>query len=86
MAAGNKSSKIIIIIPPSLSLLSLRFRGITSPEKTAEGYELRSRGPASQGFGALDKVDPQLSEKAIHDHTVQSEHRRPILDSCDHQE
>jgi hypothetical protein len=54
MAAGNKASKIIIIIP--LSLLSLRLRGITSPEKTTEGYELRSRGSASQGFDALDKT------------------------------
>jgi hypothetical protein len=29
---------------------------LTSPEKTDGGYELRSRGPASQGFGALDTV------------------------------
>jgi hypothetical protein len=29
-------------------------RGITSPEKTADGYELRSRGPATQGLDALD--------------------------------
>lgn len=29
-------------------------RGITSPEKTAAGYELRSRGPASRGLDALD--------------------------------
>jgi hypothetical protein len=35
-------------------------RGITSPEKTADGYELRSRGPASQGFGALDILLEQL--------------------------
>jgi hypothetical protein len=27
---------------------------LTSPEKTDGGYELRSRGPASQGFDALD--------------------------------
>jgi hypothetical protein len=27
---------------------------LTSPEKTDGGYELRSRGPASQGFGTLD--------------------------------
>jgi hypothetical protein len=39
---------------PNLSLLSLRLGGITSPEKTADGYELRSRGPASRGFDALD--------------------------------
>jgi hypothetical protein len=37
-----------------LSLSSLRLGGIILPEKTAEGYELRSRGPASQGFDALD--------------------------------
>jgi hypothetical protein len=40
--------------PTSLYSLSLRLGGITPPEKTAEGYELRSRGPASQGFDALD--------------------------------
>jgi hypothetical protein len=28
---------------------------LTPPEKT-DGYELRSRGPASQGFNALDKL------------------------------
>jgi len=37
-----------------LSLSSLRLGGILLPEKTAKGYELRSRGPASQGFDALD--------------------------------
>jgi hypothetical protein len=37
-----------------LSLLSLQLGGITSPEKTADGYELRSRGPASRGFDLLD--------------------------------
>jgi hypothetical protein len=39
-----------------LSLLSLRLGGITSPEKTADGYELRSRGPASRGFDVLDNL------------------------------
>jgi hypothetical protein len=29
-------------------------RGITPAGETADGYELRSRGPASQGFEALD--------------------------------
>jgi hypothetical protein len=28
---------------------------LTSLEKTDGGYELRSRGPASQGFDALDR-------------------------------
>jgi hypothetical protein len=37
-----------------LSLSSLRLGGIILPEKTAEGYELRSRGPTSQGFDVLD--------------------------------
>jgi hypothetical protein len=37
-----------------LSLSSLRLGGIILPEKTAEGYELRSRGPANQGFDVLD--------------------------------
>jgi hypothetical protein len=40
----------------SLPLLSLRLWGITSPEKTVDGYEQRSRGPASRGFDALDIV------------------------------
>jgi hypothetical protein len=39
-----------------LSLSSLRLGGILLPEKTAEGYELRSRGPTSQGFDALDML------------------------------
>jgi hypothetical protein len=42
-----------------LSLSSLRLGGIILPEKTAEGYELRSRGPASQGFDVLDSLVSQ---------------------------
>jgi hypothetical protein len=38
----------------SLPLSSLRLGRILLPEKTTEGYELRSRGPTSQGFDALD--------------------------------
>jgi hypothetical protein len=43
-----------------LSLSSLRLGGILLPEKTAEGYELRSQGPASQGFDALDKLQVKV--------------------------
>jgi hypothetical protein len=39
-----------------LSLSSLRLGGIILPEKTTEGYELRSRGQASQGFDVLDSL------------------------------
>ena len=38
-------------------------RGITSPEKTADGYELRSRGPTIQGFDALDNMYVTTREK-----------------------
>jgi hypothetical protein len=51
-AALLRAIKYQVISHPSLS--SLRLGGIILPEKTAEGYELRSRGPASQGFDALD--------------------------------
>jgi hypothetical protein len=33
---------------------------LTSPEKTDGGYELRSRGPASQGFDALDIASTRI--------------------------
>jgi hypothetical protein len=39
-----------------LSLSSLWLGGIILSEKTAEGYELRSRGPTSQGFDVLDSL------------------------------
>jgi hypothetical protein len=51
---GNKVSSHF----PPLSLKPA-VRGIILPEKTAEGYELRSRGPASQGFDALDMYSAQ---------------------------
>jgi hypothetical protein len=47
---GNKESSHFL----PLSLSSLRLGGIILPEKTAEGYKLRSRGLASQGFDVLD--------------------------------
>jgi hypothetical protein len=79
MAAENKASKIIIIIP--LSISSLRLRGITSPEKTAEGYELRSRGPASQGFGALDNLVSRSRRssptRSAHSSTAAAPHTSP---------
>jgi hypothetical protein len=49
------------IISQSLSLsLSVKpaVEEKPSPEKTADGYELRSRGPARRGLGALDKKFP----------------------------
>jgi hypothetical protein len=46
----------IKLSPTSLSSLSLPLGGITPLEKAAEGYELRSRGPASQGFDVLDII------------------------------
>ena len=46
-------SKIIIKLFLHLQP-SLRRRGITSPEKTDRGYELRSRGPATLGSDVLD--------------------------------
>jgi hypothetical protein len=49
-----KGRRIISLI--SLPLLSPRLWGITSPEKTVDGYEQRSRGPANRGFDALDIV------------------------------
>jgi hypothetical protein len=49
-----KGRRIISLI--SLTLLSLRLREITSPEKTTDGYELHSRGPANRGFDALDNL------------------------------
>jgi hypothetical protein len=49
-----------------LSLSSLRLGGIILPEKTAEGYELRSRGPASQGFDALDNLVSRVRRSLPH--------------------
>jgi len=36
-----------------------------SPEKTADGYELRSRGPATLGPDALDKILEKLKRLII---------------------
>jgi hypothetical protein len=38
-------------------------RGITPAGETADGYELRSRGPASQGFEALDSLFEALDRE-----------------------
>jgi hypothetical protein len=53
-----------------LSLSSLRLGGILLLEKTAEGYELRSRGPASQGFDALDMFSVEKSCRRVVDNII----------------
>jgi hypothetical protein len=65
MAAGNKSSKIIIK-PISLSQApraatlepSLRQRGITSPEKTAIPMDQRSMAPDVMGIIGSERQQP----------------------------
>jgi hypothetical protein len=44
------------LFPNLFFFLKPAVEGLTSPEKTDGGYELRSRGPASQGLDALDNL------------------------------
>jgi hypothetical protein len=53
----QSNKEYIISNPISLYSLSLRLRD-SSPEKTAGGYELRSRGLASRGLNAIDNSTP----------------------------
>jgi len=54
---SGKASNISDFPNTSLSRNSLKpaAGGSPSPEKTADGYELRSRGPATLGHDALDR-------------------------------
>jgi hypothetical protein len=51
----NKGQQTSYLLSTSLYHLSLRLRGITTPEKTTNrGYNLRSRGPPALNAQALD--------------------------------